>query len=111
MPGAPFFRMVQMGGQKVLYLNQAHRFYTDVYAGEKSNPAVRSALEVLLFVIGDCELDSGGDRRLFYQTERAEWSTRFNVALDRLSDSEADDNEVNEDEVVTAAGAAASEGR
>jgi hypothetical protein len=109
MPGAPFFRMVQMGGQKVLYLNQAHRFYTDIYAGERSSPSVRAALEVLLFVIGDSELDSGDDRRLFYQTERAEWSARLNVALDRLSEIEADDSEVNEDEVEAAAGAAARE--
>src|SRR5262249_27078024 len=51
--GAPFFRMVQMGGQKVLYLNKAHRFYTDIYAGSISSPSVRAAMEVLLFVIGD----------------------------------------------------------
>jgi hypothetical protein len=85
------------------------RFYTDVYAGENSNPSVRAALEVLLFVIGDSELDSSGDRRLFYQTERAEWSTRLNVALDVLSEIEADDHEVNEDEVEAAVGSAASE--
>jgi hypothetical protein len=103
MPGAPFFRMVQMGGQKVLYLNKAHRFYTDVYAGNNSNPSVRAALEVLLFVLGDCELDSSDERKLFYQTERAEWSTRLNVALDVLSEIEADDTEVNEDEVMVAA--------
>jgi hypothetical protein len=112
MPGAPFFRMMQMGGQKVLYLNKAHRFYTDVYAGTNSNPAVRAALEVLLFVIGDSELDSSGDRQLFYQTERAEWSTRLNVALDLLSEIEADETEIDEEEEMTAtAGGAASEGQ
>jgi hypothetical protein len=110
MPGAPFFRMVQMGGQKVLYFNKAHRFYTDVYAGNNSNPSVRAALEVLLFVIGDSELDSSGERHLFYQTERAEWSTRLNVALDLLSEIEADDSEVDEEEVAATTSASASEG-
>jgi hypothetical protein len=109
MPGAPFFRMVQMGGQKVLYLNTDHRFYTDIYAGPSSNPGARAAMEVLLFVIGDSELDSGGERRLFYQTERAEWSTRLNVALDLLSEIDADDGEVDEEEIVATADAGASE--
>jgi hypothetical protein len=113
MPGAPFFRMVQMGGQKVLYLNKAHRFYTDVYAGEKSNPSVRAALEVLLFVIGDSELDSSGERQLFYQTERAEWSNRLNVALDLLSEIQADESEVDEElaDAQEAESVAASDGR
>ena len=41
-------------------------------------------LELLLFVLGDCELDSNDERQLFYETERAEWSKVLNVALDRL---------------------------
>ncbi len=84
MPGAPFFRVEQIGGQKVLYLNTAHRFYTSVYAGSESTPYLRAALDVMLFVIGDCELDAEAERRLFYETERAEWSKRLSVTLDRL---------------------------
>ncbi len=83
-PGAPFFRVDQIGGQKILELNTAHRFYTDVYGAPDSTPRLRAAIEVLLFVIGECEHDSTGDRHLFYETERAEWSGRLNIALERL---------------------------
>lgn len=84
LPGAPFFRVEQCGGQRVIYLNTAHRFYTDVYASPYSTPYMRSALEVLLFVIGECELDSNEERQLFYGAERAEWSNRLQVAIDLL---------------------------
>lgn len=84
LPGAPFYRMVQRGGQKVLYLNQAHRFYTDVYGGPESTPRLHAALELLLFVLGECEIDANDDRRSFYETERGEWSTRLRLALEHL---------------------------
>lgn len=85
MPGAPFYRMEQMGGQKVLYINTAHRFYTDVYAGPDSTPRLRAALELVLFVLGECELDAEKDRRSFYETERGEWSNRLRLALEQLN--------------------------
>jgi hypothetical protein len=84
LPGAPFFRVEQVGGLKVLYLNTAHRFYSKVYWNADATPYFRAAIEVLLFVIGDCELDSSDDRRIFYETERGVWSARLNAALDQL---------------------------
>jgi Histidine kinase-, DNA gyrase B-, and HSP90-like ATPase len=84
LPGAPFFDIEQVGGQRILYLNTAHAFYTDVYAAPDSTPRLRSALEVLLFVLGESELDASGDRRVFYQAERSQWSNRLTVVLDRL---------------------------
>ena len=88
MPGAPFYRMDQIGGMKVLYLNRAHSFYKDMYAEIASqasdNPAalrLRSALEVLLFVLGDCELDANDERQVFYANERYEWSRRLETTL------------------------------
>ncbi len=86
--GAPFFHVEQIGGQKVLYLNTAHRFYTDLYAGPKSTPRLRAGLELLLFVIGECELDATDDRRSFYQSERGVWSNQLNPALDRLDQAD-----------------------
>lgn len=86
--GAPFFYVEQIGGQKVLYLNTAHRFYTDLYSGPKSTPRLRAGLELLLFVIGECELDATDDRRTFYQTERGVWSNQLNPALDRLDQAD-----------------------
>ena len=88
MPGAPFYRMDQIGGMKVLYLNRAHNFYKDMYAEiaaqAADNPSVlrlRSALEVLLFVLGDCELDANDERQVFYANERYEWSRRLETTL------------------------------
>lgn len=83
--GAPFFRAQQLGGTKALYINTSHRFFSDVYSGPHSNPAVRAALEVLLFVIGDCMEDSTDDRRIFYEVEINEWSKRLDVVLTHLS--------------------------
>lgn len=93
MAGAPFFRVGQIGGQKVLYLNTSHRFYKDVYAGPDSNPRMRAGLEVVLFAIGSGELNAEGDLLTFYETERGRWSSRLNTALTQLSniDSPAED--------------------
>jgi hypothetical protein len=53
---------------------------------------LRAGLEVLLFVIGDCEQDATDERRLFYQVERGEWSVRLAVALDRLGQIDSIDD-------------------
>lgn len=89
LPGAPFYRAEQRGGQMVLKLNTAHRFYQDVYAGLEST-GLRSALEVLLFVLGDCELDATtDDRKDFYQQERALWSNKLEVSLNQLRQTDS----------------------
>ena len=84
LPGAPFYRVQRRGGQIVLLINEGHRFYSDVYVAFEATPRLRAALEVLLFVMGECELDATDDRQQFYETERAEWSRILNTALDRL---------------------------
>ena len=97
--GAPFFRMDQIGSQKVLYLNTAHRFYKDVYAGPDSSARMRAGLEVVLFAIGSGELNAEGDLLTFYETERGRWSSRLNTALTQLAniDSPAEDRTDDED--------------
>lgn len=84
MPGAPFYRVEQLGAQVVLYLNTRHRFFMDVYHAPESTPRLRAALELLLFVLGECELDAREDKRRFYETERAVWSILLDTKLDRL---------------------------
>src|SRR5581483_5689410 len=61
MPGAPFFHCVQEGGQRVLYLNVAHPFYRDLYAGANSTPRLRAGLEILLWALGEAEVDAEPD--------------------------------------------------
>ena len=107
--GGPFYRPEQLGGQFVIWLNTAHRFYTDVYAGPESTPHLRAALEILLFTLGEAELNSDGDRRLFYQTERQSmWSGRLSVLLDLLSQhSGVEDDQALKEEMAEVADAEA----
>jgi hypothetical protein len=84
LPGAPFYRMLQVGGQKQLRINLSHRFYSDVYAGPNASPRLQAALELLLIVLGECELDSEKEREAFYRTERPEWSRRLEIMLEDL---------------------------
>jgi hypothetical protein len=86
-PGAPFYNMERVGGQKVLYINKAHAFYTDFYAAPDSTSDMRFRLEVLLFVLGDCELKAkAADFKKFYKAERAEWSKYLECVLGELSE-------------------------
>ena len=84
--GAPFYRVLQAGSQKVLYINTCHRFYSDLYAHRLSSPHVRYSLETLLFVLGACEIRAHEDGRQFYKTEKHEWSVRLDAALAKLEE-------------------------
>ncbi len=92
MQGAPFYRMEQVGGLRILWINTSHRFFTDVYNGPTTSPHVRSALEVLLFVLGDCELSAQEDLERFYQRERSQWSSEMNLILDILDERDSVDD-------------------
>jgi hypothetical protein len=81
---APFYRVEAVGSQVRITVNQSHPFYTDLYSGPESSPRLRAALELMLFVMGECELDATKERRLFYQSERQQWSYRFNTVLQLL---------------------------
>jgi hypothetical protein len=84
MPGAPFFRCVQEGGTRMLYLNVAHPFYTELYAGPGATARLRAGLEVLLWTLGNAEVDADPEspRRAFYERERASvWSPELADAL------------------------------
>jgi Histidine kinase-, DNA gyrase B-, and HSP90-like ATPase len=83
MPGAPFYRMVQYGSQKRLFINTAHRFYTDIYNADTSR-RVQEGLELLLLVLGECEVDAPDEREQFYKMERNEWSRVLESMLERL---------------------------
>lgn len=89
LPGAPFYRMIQVGGQRRLYVNMAHRFYTDVYEGAETSPRVKAALELLLMVLGACEVEASGDRERFYVSERSIWSRRLGLMLDLLESKDS----------------------
>lgn len=87
VPGGTFFEVEQLGATKVLWLNQASRFFKDVYAGAQSSPAVRAALEILLFSIGDRMLEGSDQLRAMYAHEVPEWSKKMEFALAHLADA------------------------
>lgn len=82
----PFYRPERMGEQRRLYINTSHPFYEKVY---NAVPAARSALEVLLFVLAEGELDAEGEAETFYKVARRSWSERLHHALEQLSPDEA----------------------
>ena len=84
-PGQSFFRMVQSDSTRILQINTAHRFYTDLYSGPASTAEMRSALEVVLFSIGDVALkhESNGNNSL--RQDLVSWSLHLELALERLA--------------------------
>ncbi len=88
-PDGAFFRGQQIGGQYVIYINRKNAFYSALYAAPNSNDAVRSALEILLFVLGQSEADAAGNKEksLFYTTERLVWSRNLHNALELFQET------------------------
>ena len=86
IPGAPFFRVEQRGGQLVLLLNRSHRFFIDVYSSVSGSEGMRlrAGLELLLFAIGQCELDATNSVKAMYVSEKIEWSNRLSILLGLL---------------------------
>lgn len=82
--GSTFYRLDQVGGQKKLWINRGHRFYSQVYAGPDSTELTRAQWEVFLFILGDCEVSGTDDLLDFYSSERIEWSRRLNLTLRSL---------------------------
>jgi hypothetical protein len=92
LEGAPFYRTEQYGLQVRIWINRAHRFYQDFYSPLSTDPRSQAIIEILLFVLGDCELEARGDKALFYRTERNEWSRRLDIALALLDRRESVDD-------------------
>jgi hypothetical protein len=88
MVEGPFYRAEQRGGQLVVVINKGHRFFTDVYATLQGHDGlrVRAALELLLFVLGQSEIETTTDGRIWYQSERIDWSRKLNAALTKLEE-------------------------
>jgi hypothetical protein len=92
LEGAPFYRVEQYGLQARVWINRAHRFYEDFYSQFGSDPRNQVIIELLLLVLGECELESTGDREIFYRVERGEWSKRLETGLALLDREESVDD-------------------
>lgn len=84
-PGAPFYRPEGVGGQVRVWLNTTHPFYTDLYAGDRSSPEIRAALEVFLLVMAGEEVGAMERRLEFYERERSKWSDELRTTLRELA--------------------------
>lgn len=89
----PFYRPKRLGDQKRLVINTEHPFYTKLYVAAGAD--VKAALEVLLFVLAERELDSRGEAETFYKSERQKWSERLRHALNSLLTDETLENTKN----------------
>ena len=84
LPEGPFYRTKRLGEQKQLIINSLHPFYTKVYDATDATPEIKAALEVLLLVLGESELEAEGDLESFYRSARSLWSERLHHALNEL---------------------------
>lgn len=82
IPEGPFFRPYRLGMQKVVIFNTEHPFFSKLY--DAASDDVKSALEVMVFVLAERELETTGDANMFYKAERQKWSERLRRALDTL---------------------------
>lgn len=85
-PGAPFFRVERENGARTLHLNSAHRFFEEIYDGPISTAELRSALEILLFSLGDVILEESESDRSRSITQLDLWSKRLDAALAMLAE-------------------------
>lgn len=84
-PDQPFFRIGRRHGARTLHLNTAHRFYAEIYDGPSATPEMRSALEILLFSLGDVMLDGAEEVQDGNRRQVAAWSRRLDLALGMLA--------------------------
>ncbi len=67
LPGAPFYDVELWGQQTRIKINTAHRFYVDIYSQQEARG--KTAIELLLPWFDD-EVESSGEKLLFYGNER-----------------------------------------
>lgn len=85
IPEGPFYRPYRLGEQKRVIINTEHPFYSRIYQATGTS---KHAVEVMLFVLAERELESTGDAHLFYKAERQRWSERLRHALGQLVSDE-----------------------
>ena len=81
IPEGPVYRPHRVGELKEVIVNTEHPFYTRAYA---KAPEIGSALEVLMLVLSERELESSDTIEAFYKSERSRWSDRLRHALTEL---------------------------
>jgi hypothetical protein len=82
--GGLFFRIDPGGGARTLHINTAHRFFDEIYQSPAATPMLRSALELLLFTLGDVILNEESGKASESVDLMIAWSRRLDLALQTL---------------------------
>jgi|GEM_PF-529821 len=100
---APFFRPEQVGGQVVIHINKAHKFYSTLLNNPETSAFTKNALALLTFVLGHSELRVTDEKRAYYKIERQAWSAKLDATLETLGRHlmQSMDDHTTEDEVPT----------
>ncbi|WP_246678670.1 ATP-binding protein [Mesorhizobium sp. B2-4-17] len=85
-PEQSFFRIGRGQGARILHLNTAHRFIEEMYESAVSTAEMRTALEILLFSLGDVMLDGAEEAQACNALQLLSWSRRLDRALQTLSE-------------------------
>jgi hypothetical protein len=89
LPGAPFFRVDQRGGCKILCLNRSHQFYRSYdRVAEESG---RALIHAILVAYGDSELDATDEHAMWFQLVRDLWSHRCARVLHQIKNDASTD--------------------
>lgn len=82
LPGAPFYRVRTFGQTTVVSLNRNHLFFEKLYAPLcDTEPASKTALELLLFTLAKSETLTSREGKTWYESQRAEWGRNLTVYL------------------------------
>jgi hypothetical protein len=81
----PFYRAEQVGGQVVIFINKAHRFYTDLFNNPRTDAFMKNALALIVFTLGHSELRVTDEKRKWYKIERNAWSIKLDTTLETLA--------------------------
>lgn len=85
LPGAPFYRVRTYGKATVVTVNREHSFFDKLYAPLcDSATETKTAVELLLFALAKSETLASEEGRLWYKTQRYEWSRVLSVYLEEL---------------------------
>ncbi len=98
----PFYRAEQVGGQIVIFINKAHRFYTDLFNNPRTDAFMKNALALIVFVLGHSELRVTDEKRKWYKIERNAWSIKLDTTLETLAKhfAKSIDDQVHEEEMI-----------
>lgn len=79
----PFYTPRMEGTQLVLRINTGHPWYEQLFGKLGPNDAeFRSGIELMLWVLAMSEIDATGEIRVFYRSERPEWSRKLAMAFE-----------------------------